>query len=328
VATDPRGLEPATTDSAVEGVNVPDVDTRAGGGRPARPPRTELQAEGDRLADAQTVVERLDGLKAEVDALQVHAMRSQRPWYREVAAIVAILALVFSFGTTVVSYNRTAQQDIHDQQVELRTLIERLSAIPRELIESQRTYANDPGTASTLNSILTQEQLLVAKQAARIIQSIPNEVGATEYLVVGNILVSNSLDDPGLNLLETAITKAQNANDLVSALQSRAYRLFQLGRVDEGRQNYSQALFVFRQDRYKNQSASYINYVNLQTQVNWAIAELGIRACDEARVHVVAAKELASTVPATDSKVQQLRQLEPLVAACQPPPSPSPGLIP
>ncbi len=54
---------------------------------------------------------RLDGLKQEVDALQVKVLSETAPWYRQASTLIAFFALVFSFGTTVISYQRAAEQD-------------------------------------------------------------------------------------------------------------------------------------------------------------------------------------------------------------------------
>src|SRR4051812_22300531 len=99
------------------------VAGRAGGGtggrdqgQPAyRPPEAlvsdDLHAEGRRLEGRGTVGEELESLRGQVVAIETGLAHARRHWYRDAASIVAILALAFSFGTTVVSLNRTAQQD-------------------------------------------------------------------------------------------------------------------------------------------------------------------------------------------------------------------------
>ena len=148
-----------------------------------------------------TFAERVDALRAELDALGGEVAR-KRPWWREVTTLVAVAALVFSFGTTIVSYVRTSEQDVHDSAVELRTLVERLTQIPADILEANKTYADDPVTASTLASIYTQEEVLDAQQAAQIMDRIPDQVTPPEYSLVANILIGAGIDHPSLEMLD------------------------------------------------------------------------------------------------------------------------------
>ena len=79
---------------------------------------------------------------------------------------------------------------------------------------------------------------------------------------------------------------------------------------------------------YPTGSAGYVTYTHLQTQVGWTQAELSINACDEAKAHLAAARAFAIEVPPTDTRVQQLNQLAPLVEACVPGLPPPPGALP
>jgi hypothetical protein len=44
--------------------------------------------------------------------LAATSAKADRPWYHDPSLIIALLALLFSFGTTAVSYIRANQQDI------------------------------------------------------------------------------------------------------------------------------------------------------------------------------------------------------------------------
>ena len=225
---------------------------------------------GRSLADESRDL-RYEALKDEVDALQVLVMKQQQPWYRDAAAIVAVLALVFSFGTTIVSYQRTSQEDIHASEIELRALLSRSSAIPAEMTENARTYADDPGAVARSTSVLTQEQILLAKQAAQVLFGIPQErVTAAQYLLVANVLIGNGIDREGLQLVDSAIAVARDVNDFVSAVRVKAFRLFQLQRADEGRDLYQQALAVWDRRGFETQDTNFRAYTDLQTRVGWA----------------------------------------------------------
>ncbi len=78
------------------------------------------------------LIERIHSIKSEVDALQIAVMKQHAPWYKNIAVIVSIMALLFSFGTTYVSYNRTKTQDIQNSRSELRSLLQRIAVLPKE----------------------------------------------------------------------------------------------------------------------------------------------------------------------------------------------------
>ena len=297
------------------------------GRRPAdlagQAPDEGLRVEGRRLAEPEATEQRLQSLTAQVESLEAQVRSARRPWFREASSLVAVLALLFSFGTTVVSLNRTAQQDQHDKKVELLSLIDRLSGITRDFADARTQYADNPAVFATLSSVLNQQQLLAAEQAANIMAQIPNDVSAAEYSFVASVLLSNSIDEIGATLLQQAVRVSTNANDLVGALRTIAIRSFQIGQVDEGRTNYRLAMDVF--SRFPSRSAYYVAGTHLQTQVSWATAELGVNQCDEAKVHVEAARTFAAQVSSTENLVLQLQELEPLVAACVPGPLPSPA---
>ena len=272
---------------------------------------------------------RFDALKAEVDALQVEVMRQKAPWFRDAASIVAILALVFSFGTTVVSFQKTASDDLHASEIELRTLIGRLSALPLEALRSSREFEDDAGALSVLNSLITQEQILVAKHAAAAIEALPDDrVTSAQRLLVGNILVGNQVDDLGLALLDEAINTARDSNDYISALRSYGFRLFQVNRVDFGREQYRLALLAF--ERFPSSSPAYVTYSHLQTHIGWAQAELSVGNCAEARIQAEEARALAGGFASTDAQIRRLASVEAQIVGCNPAAtpglaSPSPG---
>ena len=68
--------------------------------------------------------ERVDTMKREIDALQIAVMSQKKPWYKEIPVIVSVVALLFSFGTTVVSFRRTQVQDVQNMRQELRGLLQ------------------------------------------------------------------------------------------------------------------------------------------------------------------------------------------------------------
>jgi hypothetical protein len=235
-----------------------------------------------------------------------------------------VSALVFSFGTTVVSYVRTSETDVHDSAVELRTLVERLTQIPADVVQANKTYADDPVTASTLASIYTQEEVLDAQQAAQIMARIPDQVTPPEYSLVANILIGAGIDHPSLEMLDLAANGANNVNDYVSAVRTKGIRVFQLGDPATGRTLFQSALDVFTKS-YASSPASFRDYTDMQTQLVWSVSELGIHDCALASQHFALARAFTAEFDPTDSKVKSVLALAPYVTACTAPaPSGSP----
>ena len=94
-----------------------------------------------------------------------------------------IAALLFSGVTTWYSERRIHEQDIHGARQELSQLIQRLGALPKEHLELRETYAKDAAARAALSGLLSQENDLLAKRAAEIIDPLPpRDVSAIEYM--------------------------------------------------------------------------------------------------------------------------------------------------
>src|SRR5438046_6619481 len=104
-----------------------------------------------------TVEERLDLMKREIDSLQIAMAGSTTPWYKQISTILSGAALLFSFGTTYVSYHRTRSQDIENMRQELRATLQRLAALPKENVELMKKYEGDPASMNLVSSYLNQE---------------------------------------------------------------------------------------------------------------------------------------------------------------------------
>ena len=236
-----------------------------------------------------TLDKQVNTLQGEVDALQAALAKDERAWYRDPAVVISLLALLFSFGTTAVSYYRTRQQDVHDARAELRTLIQRLGALPRENTELMAKYVEHPLIAAGLSAAVNQENALIAKQAAEVIARIPGYVSATEYLAIANALVASGISEKTAALYERAIAAAHDANDEVNALRTYGAFLFQSGDAGRGRIQFQTALNVF--SKYPTRNEYYIGSTHVLTERSWAQAEYGSGGAQEAARHLEKARE-------------------------------------
>jgi tetratricopeptide (TPR) repeat protein len=180
-------------------------------------------------------------LKAEVDTLQIQASEKQKPWISRPSNILSLFALVFSFGTTAFSFWKNYTQEIASNRDEVRQLIQRITRLPIENFDLAIKY-KDNAQGQQLGSMITQEQLLLANQAAERINRFPDSFTSTEYFAVAVAL--GNINSPTFvpRFLQRAISLADTANDFAVASRSYGHYLFTLGRVDEGRSYYSKAL--------------------------------------------------------------------------------------
>lgn len=192
--------------------------------------------------------ENIAKIKQEVDdALKIASKQAEGSGLRSPTLIISLLALLFSFGTTTVSYYyyRTRQQDIHDARTELRGLIERLSQIPRENLENSKKYANEPNILGDLSSQMNAENAMIAEEAAALVERIPSHVSAPEYTGVAIALSNSGLTDRALRLIKLGLVTADNVNDEVGLLRFDAICNFQVGDFEKGREQYKKALGIF-----------------------------------------------------------------------------------
>jgi tetratricopeptide (TPR) repeat protein len=238
---------------------------------------------------------RLDAMKKEIDALQVAVMTDNKPWYKSASILISLFALLFSFGTTAVSYYKSGQEEIRSARAELRSMLQRLTALPKDNFELIRKYKDDP-EGQGLSSTLNYENSILARQASEIIDRYPNEVSASEYLSVISALLYASDFSKVPQYLEKCLSLTSDPNIRVAALRTFAVYLMNTGKVLEGRHKFEEALSVWND--YKNLTDYFKNNQNAQTEMFWAQTELGIRNLEAAKEHIRKSIEIAKALPA------------------------------
>jgi tetratricopeptide (TPR) repeat protein len=167
-------------------------------------------------------------------------------------------------------------------------LIQRLSALPKENIETLQTYQNNPAALGQISGLIQEENALLAKQAAEVMASIPDQITSSEYILVANALVNSSLVDQASELFDRAETVVKDANDGVSVLRSRAALYFFEGNLKAGRDTYERALAIFKSQPTRNRS--YEETTHALTEMYWAQMEMGQKQCPEAKTHIARAR--------------------------------------
>ncbi len=243
--------------------------------------------------------QKVDLMKREIDALQIAITGQTKPWYRNVSTLLSIMALLFSFGTTFVSYHRTAVQDIQNARQELRGLLQRLAALPKENVEIQKKYADDPASMLVVSGFINQENALLAKQAAELTKNLPSDlVSGTEFYAIA-IALQNSYDLSGTEeFLKSSAATAEKTKDFnveIAALRSGANLQFVKGRPEAGRIDYQKAMNIF--SKYPDYDPFTKTNTNVLTELAWAYSEFSGGSISFARQHIENAETLLKDLP-------------------------------
>jgi hypothetical protein len=240
-----------------------------------------------RLVDPlQELRDQLATMKNEIGGLQIEAARAGRPWYRQASVVIAVLALLFSAATTYYANERTAEQDDRAARAELGLLIQRLSVLPKENAELQATYADDPIVMGQLGSSINSENLVLAQQAADLIDRIPDRVSATEYYAVATALMLSGFSERAGSLLERGLRLRSDLLTRVALLRTHGFLFFTTGQLVEGRRQMQAAIDLYAQAPAELQAQS-----NAYTEIQWAFAEEAVGQCREVDLHVARAQE-------------------------------------
>ncbi len=253
--------------------------------------------------------EKFEILKNEVDALQIALMNQNATWFKNIPLWVSILALLFSFGTTVVSYQRAESQNNQALKSELRVVLQRLSQLPSEQFEKKKEHEGDENAIAFFASQANQEGTLLAKQSASIAKKIPPElITSIEYASIAVALQNSYQIDEALTYLSMAKLKVEGMNDEVSVLRGIANLKFISGQPEQGRTEYQEALSVF--SKYQGHNEYTIKSTHVWTYRYWAYAEAGIGRLDLANQKLEQAMKLTSTIMISPGRSQLEGQIQ------------------
>jgi len=276
---------------------------------------------------SEELEQKIDVMKREIDALQIAITGSTKPWYKSISTILSVVALLFSFGTTYVSYRRTTVQDTQSARQELRGLLQRLAALPKENIDIRKKYADDPASMGFVSGFINQENALLARQAAELAKKLPVDlVSGTEYYAIA-LALQNSYDLAAADeFLKYSIQAAKDFNTEIGALRSTANLQFIQGRPESGRVEYQKALSIF--SKYPGYDPFTKVSTNVSTELIWASSEAGSGLPALASQHFENARALVNGLPRSpgaDSLRAQVAQAEVQFASGLPVTSPVAG---
>lgn len=242
--------------------------------------------------------QKIDLMKREIDALQIAAHTQAKPWYKNMSTILSTVALLFSFGTTFVSYHRTTIQDIQNTRQELRGLLQRISALPKEVVEINKKYSSDTAAIKTVLGFINQENTLLATQAAELAKKLPTDlVSSAEYYAIA-VALQATYDLAGADeFLKYSIQAAKDFNTEIAVVRSMAGLKFLQGQPDAGRIEFQKALDIF--SKYPAYDSFTKANTNVFSEVAWAQAEANIGQYELKDQHFKSAMSIVDSLPQT-----------------------------
>jgi hypothetical protein len=229
------------------------------------------------------------------------------------------MALALALITTIIGEGRVARQEKHDARIELRGLVQRLTALPTENLRILDTFRDNPAAVGQAASNLQTEQIVLAQQAADVIGELGDSVTASEYYAVGYALSLAGDAGASLTLLERGLS-AKGGFDPVgrsALLRAAAVQLFITADAPRGRQRFQQALDVWDYTGAVPASAAYHAAF---TELLWAQTELNGGQCGLAAQHAARAEAHMEPGSASAQVIRpQLQTLTSRLAAQCPP---------
>jgi len=250
--------------------------------------------------------EKYDILKKEVDSLQILLLKDKKPWYQHPSIFISMIALLFSFGTTGVSYYKSHQDAVRDNRREARGLIQRITKLPVENFELMKRNEGS-AVGESLSRMINQENILLASQAAELIKRYPDSFSSTEFFAVASALSQSNIKDNTPYLLDNAIKKAKNYNDYNVSIRTLATYHFTQGNFTEGRRLYKMALAVW--NKFSENNPFVIHSVDLDTLMFWSNSELSINNYTGANDLIGRANASLKKLPASPVTTSLARQI-------------------
>ena len=240
-------------------------------------------------------------LRNRVDSIEEVDRSKETPWYKNISTMIAAAAFLFSFGTTIVSYKRTSSQDVHSLRAELRGILQRLAAIPKENIEAYYKYKDNPSSFNILSGYLNQENLILSKQASDAIKRLPkDQVSSTDYMAIALASQNSRNYDAALMNFKNALDAATVLDDEVVALRSLGAQQMVTGRTGEARANFQKALDIFA--KYPGYDDPIKINTNLHAELVWAGSEASAKNLDLAAQHLTNAEQIVAGLPNVQAK--------------------------
>jgi len=239
-------------------------------------------------------------------------------WYKDAATVIALIALLVSVVSWLISLFHTQSQDRQTAHQDLRVVLQRLLEVARENNDRMEKYANDQAKMIFANALASQEMNVLAAQGAKSARMLgPKWVASAEYLTIARAQAeAGDFESQGF-FIEQAVQTAKTENAKMAALRDSANFLFARGRIAEGRDRYEQQISLLR--GISNYPSTMIVSTGVEIRLAWAQVEA--ESSDDltaAQAQVQAAVEIIQSLPAGPLRTALQNRVDTFVRGGQP----------
>ena len=193
---------------------------------------------------------RLTLLTDQVDALQVESAGRSRPWYREPALIISMLALVISALFSAIGMRQVSAKDIAAKQEALRQTVVQIVDSQTEMSKAALDNSGNPLMARWANSNLNSKRQVLIETALALVDELGDAVDASSLVPLGGQLQLDGRYDESLALYFKALDLVDSPIVRSAILRSigGSYRLQGSAMYDVGksRDYLQQAVDLFK----------------------------------------------------------------------------------
>jgi hypothetical protein len=249
---------------------------------------------------------------------EIADLQIQKSWIKNPSTLLALLALLFSVLTTVFTLYRQNQQDTQASRAELRSMLQRLSALPRDTVEASEKYKGSPNVACQISSMLNSEGQLIANQAAQIMRDNPSNISGTDYTLVAYALMNHANVYEAEEILDIAVNKSKSGPDKIVVYRTMEQLRFYMGQFDQARSSYNES--VKETDLSFNNNAEAKYALQVENYLLWSEQELTYKNCDASREPLKQAAEylarMNQTAPAYTLFDSRLKSAQSAALSC------------
>jgi tetratricopeptide (TPR) repeat protein len=204
-----------------------------------------------------------------VETKQLEAENKSKEWSRsDTISVVSIaVSATVAIWALWLTSSRTQDQTRHDLMSDLRAVIQRLQAIPKEMNEIAAKFP-DQNQGAPLIENLKLERAELARQAANILDRIPMDVSGIECEAICRVLFEfGFLSEAERVLNHWSRATANSGSSALPLIYTRAQLEFLRGHDEGGRSLYRQALEL------AGSTADDQHWQGVHTELRWAESE-------------------------------------------------------
>jgi hypothetical protein len=232
-------------------------------------------------------------MKKEIDALQIQLAKKDAPWYKQVAVLVSVAALLLSLVTTYYSQRNAADQAMQVKRNDLRQVITQYGEQAVAASELSGKYPDNPNRRSIAAGHISTQMKILVDQEVELVDEMGDRATASELNAVASNLTTIG-DSRAPRYYELGIKKADNLQTTTMLLRGLASYYFVRGGLDEGRKSYGRAIEAIHQT--KDSPETWKISEEAFAELTWSSHEIQARQCALARVHYDKAVRLYSVL--------------------------------